>query len=633
VSVWLPGPWDNRPTPHLYEHYLSLPILAAALPRTPQSYHRSVINNVFSSVNMASDLDKRYLRWTNLELKGQIEFFSWPQTPPRQIPAEMLHELSIVDKEILFRDFKPVQAAQKAKGEVLLRRLNELAPSVAKNYELNPDLIQEFTMRLINGEKSPERSYIALSYCWAENSQYTPALHYQHGQDGKITMPISGLLFQAVIGERMMADEGLWIDQVCIDQTNKVEKNISIPAMAALYKHARVVLVALEDVEVDDTEQKFLRKFIPEFENSGTILLERPHFREAPAYMEKYLVFRGFFNKICRSRWFTRAWCSHEMRLGQKHIFYMRCTETGSHNANTVLGFSGEFLSYMHSLASETHTGPGVVLEVQHTIASVFDLEKQKDKIRRILDDQPGDLENVESYTTHIRQVLRLGAGGDPDLPNELRLCDANCDKISIVLNVMGNGLNLKRSQDGESLKRFASQDECYRQLMILALAAGDPLALCALRKPLRIGTNGCSWLCHLGGGDTGSAPESTPLPLLSSPSIKIDESPSARWIELDGLVLRWGEVPSKVYIDTAESVVQRSLKINLGQTERNSGGFFVTLMTWGVGPGYENWRLQTELSHLPEKKQGFIMTVASVLYCGMRVRMIGFLKFFVHCF
>lgn len=51
----------------------------------------------------------------------------------------MLHEVSKADKEILFCQFMPVQAAQKARGEAFLQQMKELAPSAAANFELKPD--------------------------------------------------------------------------------------------------------------------------------------------------------------------------------------------------------------------------------------------------------------------------------------------------------------------------------------------------------------------------------------------------------------------------------------------------------------------------------------------------------------
>lgn len=124
--------------------------------------------------------------------------------------------------------------------------------------------------------------------------------------------------------------------------------------------------------------------------------------------------------------------------------------------------------------------------------------------------------------------------------------------------------MNLKRYA-GKGLSRFASQDEFYRQLLVLALAAGDPLVLYSLGKPLKTRTAGRSWASRLDAPDTGSAPSSHPLPLLSTGSFKIDQNPAARWIEFDGLVLDKSERPPNRWIDIATSIVNRSLKISLG--------------------------------------------------------------------
>jgi hypothetical protein len=90
-----------------------------------------------------------------------------------------------------------------------------------------------------------------------------------------------------------------------------------------------------------------------------------------------------------------------------------------------------------------------------------------------------------------------LGSGGDPNLEKELRACDARCGKISIVLNSVENGLSLKRDGSPEVLRRYFSDDECYRQLFTIAIAAGDPLALCCMGPPLKTGNEGSSWMCR----------------------------------------------------------------------------------------------------------------------------------------
>jgi hypothetical protein len=107
---------------------------------------------------------------------------------------------------------------------------------------------------------------------------------------------------EAAIFERATANEGLWIDQICINQNDKLEVRKAIPAIATLYRHARAIIIAIEDVEVSEEEQIFPRKSIPEFEKSGESILDRPFFGQRPPYMHENLILRGFYDKICSPR-------------------------------------------------------------------------------------------------------------------------------------------------------------------------------------------------------------------------------------------------------------------------------------------------------------------------------------------
>jgi hypothetical protein len=101
---------------------------------------------------MASDLDKRYVDNVNWRLDDQIRFFAWPDIIcPQVLPADILREQSVVDKEIIFRDFLPLQELQLAKGRALLQKLHNIAPSIATNFELKKDFVENFSFRLING--------------------------------------------------------------------------------------------------------------------------------------------------------------------------------------------------------------------------------------------------------------------------------------------------------------------------------------------------------------------------------------------------------------------------------------------------------------------------------------------------
>lgn len=82
--------------------------------------------------------------------------------------------------------------------------------------------------------------------------------------------------------------------------------------MDAIYASTRVVVVALEDIEVTLTEQTFFEEFIKDYEDEKHPLLPPPHVHEtSPPYMMRLPVLRDFFFKFCRARWFTRAWCMY----------------------------------------------------------------------------------------------------------------------------------------------------------------------------------------------------------------------------------------------------------------------------------------------------------------------------------
>lgn len=60
--------------------------------------------------------------------------------------------------------------------------------------------------------------------------------------------PISEYMTKALLLERESSNEGIWVDECCIDQNNKEEKLLTIGFMDAIYRQARLVVVALEDI-------------------------------------------------------------------------------------------------------------------------------------------------------------------------------------------------------------------------------------------------------------------------------------------------------------------------------------------------------------------------------------------------
>lgn len=89
-------------------------------------------------------------------------------------------------------------------------------------------------------------SYRALSYTWS----------YSWGpNDGKFALPLGprgevlhvskNLADFLLMRARNQSKEYLWIDQICLDQRNEVERNEQVQAMGDVYKHAQEVLIWL----------------------------------------------------------------------------------------------------------------------------------------------------------------------------------------------------------------------------------------------------------------------------------------------------------------------------------------------------------------------------------------------------
>jgi curved DNA-binding protein CbpA len=388
------------------------------------------------------------------------------------IPRDHVHKLELADENRLL---KP-PSDEGSHPDQLLQRLQYLDKRVADRFMVKPDIKAEFAFRLICNRKhfirQQHSSFIALSYRRKRVVEKHPSYY---------TLPLEGEMLQAVWEERISDHEGLWIDQICIDQDSNEEKTTSMSAMDMVYRSARLVVVALDDLELSEKEGQVLETHMLEYEKLRHVDPKKRFRRQQTPYLEGKAGFGllQVLQKMLSSSWFRRAWCRHEMRLARDHVFLLPC-HTGAAGSfkRTVLRLTSSCIAHLLALATEVP----------------FDarIESLKPALHAFFRDRTQPITNGTDFTSHhgnfstvVAEVFGMEAGGDPRLPEEQREADARRDKVSIILNTMECGLALNpRPKFG---RVGMSKEDCYYSLLLLALAAGDPGALCSVGKPLRI--------------------------------------------------------------------------------------------------------------------------------------------------
>ena len=206
-----------------------------------------------------------------------------------------------------------------SEGGLLLEAITQQDPDIAAFLGLKSIAVQSTPLRFVMLEGAADAadisicSYIAISYCWPKASP--PQLS---------TWPFSAAMVAAINAELHSDLEGVWIDQLCINQDNEAEKAVAIGAMDVIYKRARLVVILLEDIVLN------IRKFVTLQTWNDT------YEEEGPWQGDWQIDVAGTFPtlvrilwKIYSSRWFTRAWCTHEYLVGVDHIFLLNSSDNG----------------------------------------------------------------------------------------------------------------------------------------------------------------------------------------------------------------------------------------------------------------------------------------------------------------
>lgn len=339
------------------------------------------------------------------------------------------------------------------------------------------------------------RQYLAISYCWGLGD-FVQTGYERHG-----SWPISKPFVEAILADKDHPREGIWMDQLCIDQTSSVDKGKSVAAMDIIYRSCIRLVVLLEDVFLNEREAKLHE----EYDNTK----RRFETKWVPGEHEKGL-FISFYNKVNAARWWTRAWCLHEFSVNDPWTDKRQCNLV--HNATFIMNSPGK--SIVKIKWANLHFIMANALYAMHdlveNVLDRFNGQYIFSGIERVGNDWNSDVRS--SLMARHSRVVRQGS---------LYLSD----RLRVTINMCGLGL----AYVGPELD---TEDRVLYYSSLLALARGEMYPLGTLldqleKKPM-IFDDKPTWLCR------GVGPAHTSIPSFKFKNLQGIHRITTEDIELD---------------------------------------------------------------------------------------------------
>lgn len=378
---------------------------------------------------------------------------------------------------------------------VAMLSLQEEAPSNAplrllRRTDANVDETNEDLQR-------PLASFIVLSYCWHNSDWAVKAAHVLCSTERPCKCPITSTMFEALMAERE-EHEAVWIDQLCINQSDEAEKAAAVGSMNQIYRSARHVVAVLEDVIFDAQDEQVLRNWIA-IERTGHGATASGE--DEALHDHDYEVMR----KVFSAWWFSRAWCAHEFLMGRSTIFLAQLEiQPPDARERRVARVSAEFLRRRINV---------LLGKAQLRIHYECDRERSKKIV---------DLCNTKGPRVLLvyRQKDLLTTARPPHymrLFTEIFEYQASifADKLSITLNILDTGIYIRGAETE------IDEEVCLYILYHIALGARDAAILTITGRSLST----VKWMRYAVKGDPreGLGPASFP-PLEYAPVFDDDK-------------------------------------------------------------------------------------------------------------
>jgi hypothetical protein len=186
--------------------------------------------------------------------------------------------------------------------------------------ESQTDRYLKCELKVVSLAENP--SFVALSYTWGEN--VFPETLMCEDKVLRITKNLYDALVCFRLPDRALL---IWVDAVCINQVDDLEKSLQIPLMAQIYSQATEVLIWLgEETEESKSIMLYLKRIGQSFVDRGGEILE-PRDERSTENDKIWADVTGDPNLektdlLLKRPWFSRRWVIQEMALAQRAVVH-----------------------------------------------------------------------------------------------------------------------------------------------------------------------------------------------------------------------------------------------------------------------------------------------------------------------
>lgn len=182
--------------------------------------------------------------------------------------------------------------------------------------------------------------YEALSWCWGTQDKKDFAVKIKKGDEYCRLAVTKELSLALKYLRRPIGHRDLWIDALCIDQTNHEERNHQVQMMSRIYTGAKQACIWLGEDNDDSTQAiQFIRE-IMKLENFDFILENKDN---APRWQSLLL--------LMQRPWFSRRWVVQEIALARTATIYCGTDEIPWENFAVAVELFVEVETATHRLS------------------------------------------------------------------------------------------------------------------------------------------------------------------------------------------------------------------------------------------------------------------------------------------